>query len=142
MYNIKIKLLFWGSKSQNGIPFRLPFDFWKACFVHHIFQTIFFPSNTLFTGTIVIVIVKASKEVIEKKKFRTFFPMVSKENYDCSSGDHLFSKILNVSFKAFKSETSMRKNQLNYQGMQCQMVLFLLIDHKGRGYREGMSALR
>ena len=45
--------------------------------------------------------------------------MVSKENYDCSSGDHLFSKILNESFKAFKSKTSLRKNQLNYQGMQC-----------------------
>ena len=119
-----------------------PLTFGKHVLFITFSRQFFFPSNTLFTGTIVIVIVKASKEVIEKKKFRTFFPMVSKENYDCSSGDHLFSKILNVSFKAFKSETSMRKNQLNYQGMQCQMVLFLLIDHKGRGYREGMSALR
>ena len=70
--------------------------------------------------------------------------MVSKENYDCSSGDHLFSKILHESLKAFKSKTSLRKNQLNYEGMQCpcKIMLFLLIDHKGRGYREGMSALR
>ena len=80
----------------------------------------------------------------KKKKIRSselFSHGISKENYDCSSGDHLFSKILNKSFKAFKSKKSLRKKQLNYQGMQCQMVLFLLIDHKGRGYREGMSAL-
>ena len=47
---------------------------------------------------------------------------ISKENYDCSSGDHLFSKILNKSFKAFKSKKSLRKKQLNYQGMQCQIT--------------------
>ena len=48
--------------------------------------------------------------------------MVSKENYDCSSGDHLFSKILKESFSAFKSKTSFHKKQLNYQGMQCQIT--------------------
>ena len=86
----------------------------------------FIPSNTLFTVKWPNSIVKASKEVIERKKnaeLQNFFSHgISKENYDCSSGDHLFSKMLNKSFKAFKSKKSLRKKQLNYQGMQCQIT--------------------
>ena len=67
--------------------------------------------------------IKRSHRKGKKPEAQKFFSHgISKENCDCSSGDHLFSKILNKSFKAFKSKKSLRKKQLNYQGMQCQIT--------------------
>ena len=101
-----------GSKSWSVITFTITFSkqFLFLSFEHSVYSLM---AQFNCKG------IKRSHRKKEKQKFRTFFPMVSKENYDCSSGDHLFSKILNESFKAFKSKTSLRKNQLNYQGMQC-----------------------